>query len=127
MLKSKKHYEVEKFWVYTIYVPSIKKYYVGCSQQTSSEHRFTKSTYKTKTLGKYLNEWEKMSFNVIVDDLTKEEALLLEDKIIQFYKKNNLCINKNRSGQCTKNMREYKRNYNKQWRQNNETKTKQQC
>lgn len=68
-----------------------------------------------------------MIFNVIVDDLTKEEALLLEDKIIQFYKKNNLIINKNRSGQCTKNMKEYKRKYNKQWRVNNGTKTKPQC
>lgn len=106
--------KLNNYWIYTIYVPSVEKYYVGCSRQFPAYKRFSKDKYKTKSINKYLDEYETWQFNIVVDNLNKEEALQLEQKIIDFYRKNDKLINKNNSGYITKDIKAYKR----AWRNN---------
>lgn len=97
MARKRKYPEVVGYWVYTIQVPSINKYYVGVSK-TKCHKRWIKSLYKGKSLEPYLNEWDSMIKTVLIDGLTKEEAYQYEDNIIQALSMNDLCINKHRSG-----------------------------
>ena len=52
---------------------------------------------------------------VLVDGLTREEALQWEGRLINMYKRLGCCINKQRSGRPSK--LEYDREYSKQYRQ----------
>lgn len=97
MSRKRKYEEVSGFWVYSIYVPSVNKYYIGISKQQCSQ-RWKRALYENNSLAPYLNEWDSMVKTVLIDNLTKEEAYKYEDNIIQALSKNNLCINEKRSG-----------------------------
>lgn len=119
MANKRKYPKVVGYWVYTIYIPSIAKYYVGVSKQQCS-HRWIKSKYNGTVLEPYLDEFDSMIKTVVVDNLTKEEALKKEDALIQ--ELNDLCVNERRSGliandinayhrECYKNNQEHKKQY----------------
>ena len=100
---SKRKYEkVKGYWVYSLYVPSIDSYYIGYSK-TQCSQRWKKSHYKRNSLEPYIDEWDSMIKTVIQDNLTKEEAVKLEDKLIVKYTQEGKCINKQRSGWIEKN------------------------
>lgn len=128
-----KYPEVQGWWVYSIYVPSIAKYYIGVSGCKKCSRRWCKAFYKGTALEPYLDEWDSMIKTVIQDGfLTKEESLKKEDALIQ--ELNKLCINERRSGlvytndknaycrEWVKNnteYQEYHKQYSKQWRLDN--------
>lgn len=89
--------KVSGYWVYVIQIPSICKFYVGVSKRQCYQ-RWKKSEYKSCLLKEYISEWQDMNKNVIQDNLTREEALQLEDALIQVLSRYNLCINEQRSG-----------------------------
>lgn len=127
-----KYEEVKGYWVYSIKIPSINKYYIGVSGYKKCCDRWKKSKYKGMALEPYLDEWETMEKTVLIDGLSsKKEALIYEDNIIRAL--NNLCINERRSGLISVNdknayMREYYQNnteyreQKKQYRENNKEK-----
>lgn len=137
MASKRKYEDVSNYWVYSIKVPSINKYYIGVSKLQCSQ-RWKKALYKDSSLEPYLNEWQDMIKTVLVDNLnTKKEALIMEDNIIQALKMNNLCINERRSGlievsdknayqrellknntEYRENQKEYKKQYHKQHYEN---------
>lgn len=136
---ARKYEEVVGYWVYSIKVPSVNKYYIGISKQRISK-RWQKSAYKGMALEPYLNEWDSMEKTVLVDNLTKEQAYKYEDNILRALKMNDLCINERRSGlikvsdvnayqrELLKNNTEYHENQKqlcKQWRENNKENHKQ--
>lgn len=123
MGRKRKYEEVKGYWVYTIKVPSINKYYVGVSK-TKCHKRWIKFNYKGKSLEPYLNEWDSMIKTVLIDGLTKDEAYKYEGNIIQALSMNNLCINKQRSGLIEVSD---KNAYHKQYREDNKEKHKQLC
>lgn len=113
MNRKRKYPEVQGYWVYSIYIPSINNYYIGVSKQKCSQ-RWRTCKYKGKSLEPYLDEWDSMIKTVLVDGLTKEEALKYEDNIIQALKMNNLCINSYRSGLISvSDKNAYRREYRK--------------
>lgn len=117
-MSNRKYTEVQGWWIYTIYVPSINKYYIGISGQENCYQRWQKCQYKGGSLEPYLSEWESMEKTVLMDGLTYEEALKFEDNIIQRFKVNDLCINKYRSGWIAKNDKNaYRREKRKQQNQ----------
>lgn len=119
MGRKRKYPEVKGWWLYTIKVPSINKYYIGVSKQQCSQ-RWCKSNYKGKSLAPYLNEWDSMIKTVLVDNLTKEEALKKEDALIQELRFKNLCINERRSGLIeVSDINAYQREHQKQYYENN--------
>lgn len=97
MGRKKKYEEVNNYWVYSIKVPSINKYYIGISKQKCCR-RWTKSNYKETAIEQYLDEWDSMIKTVLVDGLSRKQALKYEDNIIQTLTMNDLCINERRSG-----------------------------
>lgn len=135
MANKRKYPKVVGYWVYTIYIPSVAKYYVGISKQ-QCYLRWRKASYKGVALEPYLSEWDNMEKIVIQDNLTKEEALKKEDELIQELRVNDLCINSKRSGliandknvymsEYYKNNKEYRERTNqqrKQWQEDNKEK-----
>lgn len=132
-MSKRKYEDVKGYWVYSIQVPSIAKYYIGISKQQCSQ-RWKKSLYKSMALEPYLDEWDSMTKTVLVDNLTKEQAYQYEGKIIDALSMNNLCINQQRSGlikvsdenayhrELLKNNTEYrerKKEQVKQWQKDN--------
>lgn len=143
-MSKRKYEDVKGYWVYSIKVPSVNKYYIGVSKQ-QCYHRWYKKSYKGKSLEPYLDEWDSMIKTVLVDNLSKEDAYKYEDNIIRALKMNNLCINKHRSGlikvndtnaynkqyyennkELCKQWRENNPDYMKQWYENNKERQKQQ-
>lgn len=96
-MAKRKYPEVVGYWVYSIQIPSINKYYIGVSKQKCYE-RWRKTNYKGKSLEPYLNEWDNLIKTVLIDGLNKEDAYKYEGKIIDALSMNNLCINNQRSG-----------------------------
>ena len=95
---ARKYEEVRGYWVYSIQIPSINKYYIGVSKLKCCQ-RWQKSLYKGMALSQYLDEWDLMGKKVLIDGLSsKKEALIYEDALIQSLKMNDLCINERRSG-----------------------------
>lgn len=122
----RKYEEVKGYWVYSIKVASIGKYYIGVSK-THCHRRWQKTRYKGSSLEPYLDEWQDMIKTVLVDNLSsKEEALIMEDNIIRALSMNNLCINERRSGLIASDENAYKRGY---YENNNEyrERAKQRC
>lgn len=111
MARKRKYEKVSNYWVYSIKVPSVNKYYIGVSRCKECSQRWIKSLYKDKSLEPYLNEWDSMIKTVLIDNLTKEEAYQYEDNIIQALKMNNLCINSNRSGLIADDINAYMKEY----------------
>lgn len=109
----KKYEEVKKYWVYSIQIPSVNKYYIGVSKQKCSQ-RWQKANYKGTALEPYFSEWDNLIKTVLVGNLTKEEALKYEDNIIQALSMNNLCVNSNRSGLITNDINTYQKEYRKE-------------
>lgn len=132
MANKRKYPEVKGWWVYSIKIPSINKYYIGVSKQKCCQ-RWRKSLYKGMALEPYLDEWDSMIKTVLVDNLTKEQAYQYEDNIIRALQMNNLCVNELRSGLVANDKNAYKRELRKnnteyrelqnqavrQWRLNN--------
>lgn len=132
----RKYPEIKGYWVYSIQVPSINKYYIGVSRCKECYQRWQKSLYNGTALEPYLDEFDSMIKTVLVDNLTKEEALKYEDALIQELQMNDLCINSKRSGliandinsynrELLKNNTEYHENHKqlcKQWREDNKEK-----
>jgi hypothetical protein len=130
----------EGYWVYSIKIPSVNKYYIGVSKRKECWQRWQKSAYKGTALENYFSEWQNMEKTVLIDGLTKQDAFIYEGKIIEALKMNDLCINSNRSGlievsDANVYMREYREDNTelrenhkqlcKQWRENNKEKCQQ--
>lgn len=114
-MSKRKYPIVIRWWVYSIYIPSIDSYYIGMSKRQCCE-RWVKNHYKTMSLNSYLDEWESMVKTVIRDGLTEKQAVKLEDKLITKYTKIGKCINQRRSGWIAKTNRNV---YQKEQRDNN--------
>lgn len=127
-MSKRKYPEVSGYWVYSIQVPSVNKYYIGISQMQCYQ-RWCKSHYKKNSLAPYLDEWDSMVKTVLIDGLSKEEAYQYEDNLIQELSMNNLCINTKRSGLIETSdvnayMKEYRDN-NTEYRENHKQLCKQ--
>lgn len=109
----RKYEDVKGYWIYSIKIPSVNKYYIGVSKRQCCQ-RWNKSLYKGMALEPYLSEWDSMIKTVLVDNLTKEEAYQYEDNIIRALQMNDLCINTNRSGLITNDINTYQKEYRKE-------------
>lgn len=127
MGRKRKYPEVKGYWVYSIQIPSVNKYYIGTSKRQCSQ-RWVKSRYNGMALEPYLEEWDNMIKTVLVDGLSKEQAYKYEDNIIRALSINGLCINTNRSGLIADDINAYQREYlknNTEFRERNNQRAKQ--
>lgn len=108
----RKYPKTTDYWVYVHRTPD-NMYYVGMSK-TQICQRWKPSLYSTMSLHPYINQygWDNIEHLVVKDGLTKQQALYWEERLIQMYTEMGCCINNNRSGNCTVDMKVYKQQYN---------------
>lgn len=117
-----KYQKVTGFWVYALITPD-GMFYIGYSGKRYCSERWYKSNYKSTSLQPYIEKygWENIRKVVLCYNLTEDQALLLEDLLIQEARKGGWCINDRRSGgnrqtEWRKERVELKREYDKQYR-----------
>ena len=125
-----KYQKVTGWWVYVIKSPDNMYYpgYSGGKDGTEQpEKRWYPSGYKETSLFPYIEQfgWENLEKVVLIDGLTREQALKWEDRLICMYTKLGCCINKQRSGgNRWINSSKEKIEYDKQWREDHKEERK---
>ena len=116
----------KKYIVYVHITPDGLHYY-GVSIDTKQRWRGNGYNYKRTSLRPYIEKfgWKNIQHIVLFENLSKEDALSIEDSlIVSGWEKGN-CINKNRSGKISKE-ENYRREYDQQYREKNKDKIKEQ-
>lgn len=103
-----------EYFVYQ-YVTPDEMYYFGVTKDI--KERCRKNHYKLTTLQPYIEKygWKNLQHNILMRELTYEEALKSEDMLIRVGLEDGVCINKKRSGFIeTKDKLEYDKRYRKE-------------
>ena len=113
---------MKKYWVYIHTTPD-GMVYVGYSGAKTTSGRWNKSCYKQSSLWSYIEKfgWCNIKHEIVKDGLTKEDALQLEEDLIEKYKEKGICINKNKSN-CSLCDDEKMKSYQKEYRDKNKEK-----
>ena len=100
--------KVKNSWVYVVKIPT-NLYYVGKSSKKRVCDRLSSSNYDNTALNPYISQygWDNLDKLIVIDNLTEDEALVIEDKLICLYRNLGCCVNMQRSGNRTK-MDDYK-------------------
>ena len=109
----------KKYVVYQHVTPD-GMYYFGQTQNV--EHRWSNngSLYKGTALQPYIEKygWDNIQHIVLFREQTRENALFIEDFLIETAREDGVCINKNRSGLISKE-EGYKQQISKQYYEQN--------
>ena len=105
---------------YSVYqhVTPDKMYYFGTTQNVKQRWRKNGSLYKGTALQPYIEKygWDNIQHIVLFKDQTKENALWIENFLIETAREDGVCINKQRSGLVSKE-EGYKQEYYQQNKQ----------
>lgn len=79
-------------------------YYFGATQNVEQRWRCNGSLYKRTALQPYIEQygWDNIQHIVLFKDQTKENALWIENFLIETAREDGVCINKQRSGLVSK-------------------------
>ena len=79
-------------------------YYFGATQNVERRWRNNGAEYKRTALQPYIEKfgWDNIQHIVLFKDQTKENAIWIEDFLIETAREDGVCINKNRSGNISK-------------------------
>ena len=79
-------------------------YYFGATQNVERRWRNNGAEYKRTALQPYIEKfgWDNIQHIVLFKDQTKENALFIENFLIETAQEDGVCINKNRSGLVSK-------------------------
>ena len=105
--------------LYIVYVhitPDGMHYYGVTSQKVERRWGGNGRYYKTTSLQPYIEKfgWENIQHIVLFENLSKEDALWIENFLIETAQEDGVCINQRRSGYVSKEdgyQREYQREY----------------
>ena len=102
-------------------------YYFGQSQNVEKRWEGNGIHYKETALYPYIEKygWDNIQHIVLFRDQTKENALWIEDFLIETAREDGVCINKNRSGLISKE-EDYQRGYQQQYREQNKEQIREQ-
>ena len=98
-------------------------YYFGQSQNVERRWESNGIHYKETSLYPYIEKfgWDNIKHIVLFKDQSKENALWIENFLIETAREDGVCINKNRSGLLSKE-EGYQQEYDKQYREQNKDK-----
>ena len=118
---------MEKNYVVYQHVTPDGMYYFGQTQNVERRWRNNGARYKETALYPYIEKygWDNIQHIVLFRDQTKEDALWIEDFLITTAQEDGVCINKNRSGNVSKE-EGYKQQKNKQYYETNKDNIKEQ-
>ena len=93
-------------------------YYFGQTQNVERRWRNNGAEYKRTALQPYIEKfgWDNIQHIVLFREQTRENALWIEDFLIETAREDGVCINKQRSGLVSKN-KDYKQNYYREYDQ----------
>lgn len=96
-------------------------YYFGQTQNVERRWRNNGAEYKGTTLQPYIEQygWENIQHIVLFKEQTRENALWIENFLIETAREDGVCINKNRSGNVSK-----EEGYRQEYREQNKNKIK---
>ena len=113
---------------YTVYqhVTPDNMYYFGQSQNVEKRWECNGIHYKETALYPYIEKygWDNIQHIILFENQTRENALWIENFLIETAREDGVCINKNRSGFVSKEDG-YKQRQQKQYREQNKDKIKQ--
>ena len=97
-------------------------YYFGATNNIKRRWRNNGCLYKKTTLQPYIEKfgWDNIQHIVLFRDQTKDNALWIEDFLIETAREDGVCINKKRSGNISK-----EEGYKQQYREQNKEQIKQ--
>ena len=109
----------KKYVVYQHVTPD-KMYYFGQTQNVERRWRNNGAEYKRTALQPYIEKfgWDNIQHIVLFRDQTKENALWIENFLIETAREDGVCINKQRSGLVSKE-EDYDKNQSKQYYETN--------
>lgn len=112
------------YQVYELVTPD-GMYYFGQTQNVGKRWSRNGARYKNTSLQPYIEQygWDNIKHIVLFRDQTKEDALWIEDFLITTAREDGVCINKQRSGNISKDD-EYQREYQHEYREQNKYKRK---
>ena len=95
-------------------------YYFGQTQNVEKRWSNNGAGYKGTALQPYIEKygWENIQHIVLFRDQTKEDALWIEDFLITTAREDGVCINKQRSGNISKEEGYRQRQFNKYYEEN---------
>ena len=101
-------------------------YYFGQSQNVERRWRNNGAEYKETALQPYIEKygWDNIQHIVLFKNQTRKNALWIEDFLIETAQEDGVCINKNRSGNISKE-EGYKQDYDKHYYKKNKEKKNQ--
>ena len=101
-------------------------YYFGQTQNVERRWSNNGAGYKETSLYPYIEKygWDNIQHIVLFKDQTRENALWIEDFLITTAQEDGVCINKNRSGNVSKE-EGYRQDYDKHYYKKNKDKKKQ--
>ena len=113
---------MEKNYVVYQHVTPDGMYYFGQSQNVEKRWSNNGIHYKGTSLYPHIEQygWDKIKHIVLFENLSKEDALWIEDFLITTAQEDGVCINQRRSGNVSKDegyIREYQREYYEQNRE----------
>ena len=117
---------MEKNYVVYQHVTPDGMYYFGQTQNVEKRWSNNGAGYKGTALYPYIEKfgWDNIKHIVLFRDQTKENALWIEDFLIETAREDGVCINKQRSGNISKED-DYNKNQSKQYYEQNKDKKKQ--
>ena len=112
----------KKYVVYQHVTPD-NMYYFGATSNIKRRWKGNGSLYKGTSLYPYIEKfgWNNIQHIVLFREQTKENALWIEDFLIETAREDGVCINQQRSGYISKEEDYYQRQY-KQYREQNKDK-----
>ena len=114
---------------YSVYqhVTPDKMYYFGTTQNVERRWSRNGAEYKGTALQPYIEKygWDNIQHIVLFKDQTKENALWIENFLIETAQEDGVCINKKRSGLVSKEEDYNKNKCNQYYKQNREKELKQ--
>lgn len=101
-------------------------YYFGQTNDIKRRWRGNGAEYKETALYTYIEKygWDNIQHIVLFENQTRENALFIENFLIETAREDGVCINKNRSGNVSKE-EGYKQDYDKHYYKKNKDKKKQ--
>ena len=95
---------MEKNYVVYQHVTPDEMYYFGATQNVERRWSNNGAEYKRTALYPYIEKygWDNIKHIVLFRDQTKEDALFIEDFLIETAREDGVCINKQRSGLISK-------------------------
>lgn len=108
-----------EYFVYQHVTPD-GMYYFGVTKNV--HQRWQQSKYKNCSLFPYIDKygWDNIQHNILMSELTYEEARKIENMLIESAREDGVCINQMRSGLISKDIKKYQN----EWYSDNIEKTR---